>query len=66
MEQQLRNDRDAVIAIVAEHYTADDKYLRRATMAPLKDRPNNIKLIHHNTNWVFGYDSRSNVIYVSF
>lgn len=64
-QTDIRNDRNAVIAIVAEHVTADDRYLRRAVIQALVDCPKNIKLLEHNSNWIFGYDSKANIIYVS-
>lgn len=63
-EKGLRNDRDAVISVVAEHYTTDDKYLRRAKILSLKDCPDKLKKIEHSTNWIFAYDSRSNIVYI--
>lgn len=65
-QSNLRNDRDAVIAVVAEHVVADDKQLRRAAICPMNERPAGVKIIEHNSNWIFSYDNRTNSIYVSF
>lgn len=65
MQTTVRNDRDAIIAIVAEHYMANDKYLRKAKIRALADKPDGLDIIHHNSNWHFAYDSRSNIIYVA-
>lgn len=62
---QLRNDRDAIIAIVAEHVIFDDKYLRKAKIKLLTDQPKGLKSVQHNSNWTFAYDSRANVIYIA-
>ena len=64
VSQTLRNDRDVIIAIVAEHIIFDDKYLRRATIKSLDDPERGMDvIIQHNQNWVFAYDSRKNIIY---
>lgn len=61
----LRNDRNAIIAVVAEHYLFDDKYLKRATIKGINDpeREPGLQPIHHNSNWIFAYDTKKNVIY---
>lgn len=61
----LRNDRDAIIAIVAEHIMADDKKLHRAKIFGMIDKPPGIEIIEHNSNWVFAYDEKNNNIYIN-
>lgn len=65
MQTTIRNDRNAIIAIVAEHVISDDKYLRKAKIKALAEQPKELRVTHHNSNWHFAYDNRANVIYVA-
>jgi hypothetical protein len=60
----LRNDRDAIISVVAEYYTFDDKYLRRAAIKNMDDpeRATELEPIKH-ADWLFAYDTKKNIIY---
>lgn len=63
--QSIRNDKDAIISIVAELYTADDASLRQASFSAFENKPRDVTIIHYGA-WAYAYDRRNNVIYVKY
>lgn len=62
VDNSVRNSRDVIIALVAEWFL-DDKWIKKAQIAKLENKPFNIQIINSGA-WYFAYDHYKNVIYV--
>ncbi|RJR10598.1 hypothetical protein C4588_02910 [Candidatus Parcubacteria bacterium] len=62
VNNSVRNDRDAIIAIVAEWFL-DNQWVRKARIQPLSSKPPNLETKNSGV-WYFAYDHHKNIIYV--
>lgn len=58
----LKNDRNAIISIVAEFYL-DDKWLKQAKIDKFENHPRELE-VRRYAAWFFVYDHQKNVIYI--
>lgn len=62
--QATKDNRDTIIAIVAEWYTDNDDRLKRAKIKSFYDRPVDLLLSPTQGAIEFIYDKKENIIYI--